>query len=118
MFELRGLSRERLREELARSPLGQILSSEMAPKEVAVVPVVSYYTRPERAGPDADVSLREFWAGGRRLPPSSGLAPPLVPALLIKKQGDYPPFWKKDASFIAAMEDLYTRVRTKNSQMK
>jgi len=118
MFELRGLSRERLREELARSPLGQILSSEMAPKEALVVPAASYYTRPERAEADTDISLREFWAGTRRLPPLTDVAPPLVPALLIKKQGDYPPFWKKDASFIAVMEDLYTRVRTKNSQMK
>ncbi len=118
MFELRGLSRERLREELAHSPLGQILSSEMAPKDVPVVPAVTYYTRPERTRPDAKVSLREFWAGARRLPPPTDLAPPLVPALLIKKQGDYPPFWNKDASFIAVMEELYTRVRTKNSQMK
>ncbi len=118
MFELRGLSRERLREELARSPLGQILSSAMAPQEIAVVPAASCYTRPERVQPNAAVSLREFWAGARRLPPLTDLSPPIVPALLIKKQGDYPPFWNKDASFITAMEDLYTRVRTKNSQMK
>lgn len=118
MFELRGLSREKLREELARSPLGQILSSEMAPKEVSVVPAASCYTRPERMQPDADINLREFWVGARRLPPPTDLAPPLVPALLVKKRGDHPPFWKKDVSFIAVMEDLYTRVRTKNSQMK
>jgi uncharacterized Zn finger protein len=41
-----------------------------------------------------------------------------VPALLIKKQGDYPAFWHKDASFIGVMEELYERVRTKNRQMK
>src|SRR5947209_3364181 len=118
MFELRGLSREKLREELARSPLGQILSSEMTPKEVAIAPATSYYPRPEREPPGAAVSVREFWAGAHRLPPPSDLAPPSVPALLIKKQGDYPAFWKKDLSFIAVMEDLYERVRTKNSQMK
>src|SRR5579875_3894923 len=39
-------------------------------------------------------------------------------ALLIKKQGDYPPFWHKDVSFISVMEELYERVRTKNRQMK
>jgi hypothetical protein len=37
---------------------------------------------------------------------------------LIKKQGDYPPFWHKNGSFIAAMEDLYERVRAKSSQMR
>jgi uncharacterized Zn finger protein len=118
MFELRGLSREKLREELARSPLGQILSSEMTPQEVPITPATSYYPRPEREPPGASVSLREFWAGAHRLPAPSDLAPPSVPALLIKKQGDYPAFWKKDLSFIAVMEDLYERVRTKNSQMK
>lgn len=41
-----------------------------------------------------------------------------IPALLVKNQGYYPPFWHKDASFLGVMEDLYDRVRTKNSQMK
>ncbi len=118
MFELRGLSREKLREELAHSPLGQILAAEMAPREVAITPSASYYTRPERERPATAVTHREFWAGARRLPPPGDFAPPSVPALLIKKQGDYPPFWNKDRSFIAVMEDLYERVRTKNSQMK
>ena len=45
-------------------------------------------------------------------------SPVRVPALLVKKQGDYPPFWHKDASFLGVMEELYDRVRTKNSQMK
>ena len=41
-----------------------------------------------------------------------------MPALLVKKQGDYPPFWQKDGSFIEVMEELYDRVRTKSPQMK
>jgi uncharacterized Zn finger protein len=41
-----------------------------------------------------------------------------VPALLVKKQGDYPPFWHKDGSFIEVMEELYERVRSKSPQMK
>lgn len=119
LFELRGLSRERLREELAASPLGRILSSELAPKEVAVEPAGSYYTRPRREPARAEIGQREFWTGARRLPPLGEKAPgPGVPALVIKKQGDYPPFWHKDASFIGAMEELYERVRAKSPQMK
>lgn len=87
-------------------------------KAIAIAPTASYYTRPTRDAPEAAGSYREFWAGARRLPPPSDLPPPSVPALLIKKQGDYPPFWRKDGSFIAAMEELYAHVRTKNSQMK
>ena len=45
-------------------------------------------------------------------------SPVRVPALLVKKQGDYPPFWHKDNSFVEAMEELYERVRTKSPEMK
>jgi uncharacterized Zn finger protein len=64
-------------------------------------------------------SLKEFWAGAKRLPtPLVTASQASVPALLIKKQGDYPPFWHKDVSFIGTMEELYERVRMKNRQMK
>lgn len=120
MFELRGLSREALHAELVRSPLGQILSSALKSEEVpAVEPVESYYTRPARQ-PDAVVAgHKEFWTGAKR-PPAllAGTPQASVPALLVKKQGDYPPFWHKDVSFISVMEELYDRVRTKNRQMK
>ncbi len=121
MFELRGLSRDELHAELVRSPLGQILSSALKSEEEipAVEPVESYYTRPTRK-PDAVVaSHKEFWTGAKRLPaPLATASQTSVRALLIKKQGDYPPFWHKDASFIGVMENLYERVRTKNRQMK
>jgi uncharacterized Zn finger protein len=57
--------------------------------------------------------------GAHRLPqtiePSTQQA--IVPGILIKKQGDFPPFWEKDASFIEVMEELYERVRTKNRDL-
>jgi uncharacterized Zn finger protein len=133
MFELRGLSRDDLRAELARSPLGRILASALRSNDVAANPVESYYTRPTRelvslapplattsaGGGTSATSHKEFWTGAKRLP--EPLKTPLqasVSALLIKKQGDYPPFWHKDVSFIGVMEELYERVRTKNRQMK
>ncbi len=118
MFELRGLSRDQLRAELERSPLGQILASTLEPKDIPVEPVESYYTRPIRE-PAAVTSHKEFWTGTKRLPaPQAASSQASVPALLIKKQGDYPPFWHKDVSFISVMEELYERVRTKSKQMK
>ncbi|MDQ6645167.1 MAG: SWIM zinc finger family protein [Chloroflexota bacterium] len=120
MFELRGLSRDDLHAELVRSPLGQILASALKSDDLpAVEAVESYYTRTPRE-PDAMVaSHKEFWTGAKRLPaPQVTASQVSVPALLIKKQGDYPPFWHKDASFISVMEELYGRVRTKNRQMK
>jgi len=126
MFELRGLSRDDLHAELVRSPLGQILSSALKSDDVPEVePVESYYTRPSRepavvaSHGNSGTSHKEFWTGAKRLPaPLAATAQASVPALLIKKQGDYPPFWHKDVSFINVMEELYDRVRTKNRQMK
>ncbi len=121
MFELRGLSRDHLHAELVRTPLGKILASTLvsAETDVPVEPVESYYTRPTRESAAIVASHKEFWTGAKRLPaPLASASQASVPALLIKKQGDYPPFWHKDVSFISVMEELYDRVRTKNKQMK
>lgn len=115
LFELRGLSRAALKAELAKSPLGQALSAELATQAQAPNPVETYYSPPKTQAPDKAMTLKEFWQGSKRLP--STIAAPAqatVPAILVKKQGDFPPFWPKDASFITAMEELYERVRTKN----
>lgn len=119
MFELRGLSRDALRAELERSHLGQILSSALAAEEeVPIEPVESYYTRPSREPATGMASHKAFWTGPKRLPASAASgAQSSVPALLIKKQGDYPPFWPKDISFIGVMEELYERIRTKSKQI-
>jgi uncharacterized Zn finger protein len=117
LFELRGLSRARLREELERSPLGQILAAELTPHEAPLAVSPSFYTRP-MLEPASPASLKEFWTGARRLPPPEPSGRPIVPALQVKKQGDFPPFWPKDSSFIGVMEELYERVRTKSPEMK
>ncbi len=117
LFELRGLSREDLKTELAKSPLGQALSAELTLQEQPPESVETYYTRPVTHAVKAD-SLRDFWQGAKRLPQtiesseSSG-----VSAVLIKKQGDFPPFWNRDNSFIEVMEEFYERVKTKNKDL-
>jgi uncharacterized Zn finger protein len=119
MFELRGLSRDDLHAELVRTPLGKILASALTSDDVPVEPVESYYTLPTKEPAAVVASHKEFWTGPKRLPaPLATASQAGVPALLIKKQGDYPPFWHKDVSFISVMEELYDRVRTKNRQMK
>ncbi len=118
LFELRGLSREALQKELARSPLGQALSAELSQSKTAPEPDLSYFTKPvveEAITPD---SLKDFWHGEKRLPQVIETAPqPTVPAILVKKQGDFPPFWPKDQSFIETMVEFYSRVKTKNTQI-
>jgi uncharacterized Zn finger protein len=117
LFELRGLSRGNLRKQLAESPLGTILAAELVPREVPIEPAASFYTEPIRE-PAAITGYREFWQGARRLPDLAPSSVPAVPALLIRRQGDYPDFWPKDASFIATMAELYERVRMKSPGLK
>ncbi|WP_017298672.1 SWIM zinc finger family protein [Nodosilinea nodulosa] len=113
LFELRGLSRDALRAELAKSPLGQALSAELSAQQRPPDPVEHYYTQPQTV--EGSPSLKDFWQGEKRLPQTLEVATPsAVPAILVKKQGDFPAFWPRDNSFIEAMESLYDRVRAKN----
>ena len=114
LFELRGLPREALKAELAKSPLGQALSAELSAQQRPPDSVDHYYTQPQTVEA-APPSLKEFWQGEKRLPQTIEVATPsAVPAILVKKQGDFPAFWSRDNSFIEAMESLYDRVRSKN----
>jgi uncharacterized Zn finger protein len=118
LFELRGLSRDALQKELSKSPLGQALSAEMTLTKTAPKPELSYFTRPTVQKSAAVVSLKDFWHGAKRLPQAIEATPQnSVSAILVKKQGDFPPFWHKDSSFIETMEELYGRVRTKNTTL-
>lgn len=88
------------------------------PLSSAPEPSESYYTQPERVPVNATADLKEFWMGAKRLPPPPPPPQPaIVPAILIKKAGDFPPFWQKDISFLEVMSDFYTRVKTKNKEV-
>lgn len=116
LFELRGLSKAVLQNELAKTPLGKALSAELTAQATEPLAVESYYTQPTTTEAEA-VSLKEFWQGAKRLPQSIEEATQSgVTAIVVKKQGDFPPFWEKDGSFIEAMEELYQRVKTKNKE--
>ena len=118
LFELRGLSKEDLLAELAKTPLGVALSKELVAEPVADEPVESLHTRPQVVTLKQQISLNDFWQGEARLPSTVETpAPTNVPAILIKKQGDFPPFWQRNNSFVEVMEDFYTRVRTKNNSL-
>ncbi|NJP09349.1 MAG: hypothetical protein HC866_07575 [Leptolyngbyaceae cyanobacterium RU_5_1] len=115
LFELRGLSRDDLHRELAKSPLGQALSAELQLQNRPPQAVPSYYTRPTIQPVSNTQRLRDVWHGAKRLPHAiEPLPETLVPGILVKKQGDFPAFWTRDNSFIEAMETLYEQVRNKS----
>jgi uncharacterized Zn finger protein len=114
LFELRGLSRENLLKELAKSPLGQALSAELQLAKHAPQVTASYHTRPQTLPAESIAGLRDFWHGSKRLPQTMDALPEtLVAGIPIRKQGDFPPFWRRDNSFLEAMETLYNQVRAK-----
>ena len=112
LFEMRGLAPDKLLHELANSPLGKVLSDAKGSAPVELMPVDSFYTRPVITELPQQISLKAFWHGQQPLPksiePSQAAT---IPAMLIKKGGDFPAFWQKQSSFIEVMEDFYLRMR-------
>ena len=114
LFELRGLSREKLRAALIETPLGRALAEDMADmEELEPEPVDSYYAKPQR---DVVKGIRyqDYWGDSAALPPEPAPAPPGLAAGLIRKAGDFPPFWHQDRSFVETMAEFYERVRKGN----
>ena len=112
LFELRGLPRKTLYKELAKSPLGKTLAEALSSQAELPPPAESYYTRPRLLAAPESVDPKSFWHGDKALPSAIEPAvPAAIPAVLIKKGGDYPPFWDKHSSFIAVMEEFYQRIR-------
>ena len=68
LFELRGLSREQLRQELVKSPLGQALAAELESAQRPPHATASYHTRPKILPVKSVDGLRDFWHGAKRLP--------------------------------------------------
>jgi len=118
LFQMRGISKTDLQTELAKSPLGKVLASELGDRAFEPEPATSYFTRTQTLI-DAEIpTLKQFWQGQKRLPPALPLTlPTSIAAIVVKKQGDYPPFWHKDSSFIETIEELYERVKTKNTAL-
>ncbi|MGR9052079.1 MAG: SWIM zinc finger family protein [Gammaproteobacteria bacterium] len=113
LFEMRGLAPEQLRKELARSPLGQVLSEAKSVGDDALPLTDSFYARPvPLENLPESIDPKHFWRGPHPLPDQIDPAQPAaIPAMLIKKAGDYPGFWQKQKSFIEMMEDFYLRMR-------
>ncbi|MGD2182016.1 SWIM zinc finger family protein [Lusitaniella coriacea] len=114
LFELRGISKEALQEELIKTPLGKALIAGLGTQNLEPEPAISYYTEVQTK-PASPPSLKDFWLERQQnLSTASETIETNVAGILIKKQGDFPSFWRENSSFIEVMEELYQRVRTKN----
>lgn len=116
LFQLRGLTREALQKELAKSPLGKALATQLQEDEApAPEPALHRYPEAPLQLTEEEPSYKEFWSG-KSLPEEQDQHPPGVPALIIRRQGDAPPFWRRDNSFIEAMSEIYVQVQNKNKE--
>lgn len=114
LFELRGLSRRDLPRRLESTALGSALAPSFTEEPVPLCPAESFFTRPQPVPLPETLLPRDYWRGSRRLP--SGVELPqsaAVSGILIRKGGDYPPFWEQDESFVGVMGDFYEQVRKK-----
>ncbi|MFC1659438.1 SWIM zinc finger family protein [Pseudomonadota bacterium] len=115
MFQLRGISKSRLQDSLRKTELGKALISSFMKDEMEIKENNSFYTSPEIIDFDQNIDLMKFWNGSKIIDqPLSNNHNETVPAILIKKQGDYPAFWHRDNSFITTMEEVYSYIRKKN----
>jgi uncharacterized Zn finger protein len=116
LFELRGISRSQIQQELKKSSLGKALSGALDEAELAIVPTNSYYTKPITTPVALPVSPKDFWQGTQRLPQTIDHSEVTsISAVVVKKGGDFPPFWDSDSSFIVVMEELYERIRKRQA---
>jgi len=112
LFELRGLERDELQKQLRKTPLGQALAAAIGEQDAGFDSVDSYFTRAKIQPLAARMTPGDFWRGHRRLPENLPTPPATaIPALLVKKGGDFPAFWPYHQSFIAAMEAIYQAIR-------
>ena len=117
LFELRGLPLANLFEQLRKTPLGKALAQTREAEQEDLMPTVeSYFTRPQALALSGQCDSKAFWGSQKQLPEiaSSQTAAP-VPALLVKKGGDFPGFWKQPLGFPLAMEAVYAAIRKKGS---
>jgi uncharacterized Zn finger protein len=113
LFEMRGLAPEKLHQELIKSPLGQILADAQLNTSNQLTPVSSLHCQPQPCELPATIQPQQFWTNSQPLP-TQQLQEATIPALLIKKGGDYPEFWQHPNSFLDVMEDFYIRMRKNN----
>jgi len=105
-FELRGLPRKQLQQALSATPLGKALASLADDRSAPIEAAESFYTCHTAAPVTGD--HRSFWHGAKRLPGEIDPAtPPAVPAILVKKGREFPPFWHRHTAFVAVIEKLY-----------
>jgi len=118
LFELRGMDKSKLHQNLADSPLGKALLTQITQSDPVPLEYVQQhrYTQPGYQN-HQDITLKQFWHMSPPPSPEMNTSNKSVSAALIRKQGNYSPFWDLDHSFVEVMEEVYEKVSVKNKSV-
>jgi hypothetical protein len=118
IFPLRGMQINDLHMLLKKSELGRAFSEHLSSASETLLEFdESYYPNVNKLESLEKLSVQTFWGSDETLSsnlPEEGDIEYKLSATLIKKQGDYPPFWNKQNSFIATMESFYQYIKRKH----
>jgi len=112
-FQLRGMQFDRLRQALAESGLGDALINQMETHDHKMEFHSNRYPSPSR-NIEKHADLQSFWRGAELPELDNAQNEPVTPAILIRKGGDYPEFWRHDKPLIEGMEPVYERIVKSN----
>ena len=115
LFALRGLPQEQLLKKLKQTPLGKALAESKEQEQGSEFMLVDrYFTRPQSLELST-CDYQAFWTSAKRIPETiKPVQSPNIPALLVRKGGDFPEFWKLSLTFPEAMATVYEAIKKKN----
>ncbi len=114
LFQLRGMPQAKLQKALSTTPLGQALASQLAAEAPLPEPQATVYPAIPVKAIEGGLDYRSFWRSGLLPKAHEQRSSPKIPALAIRLEGERPPFWHRENSFIEAMSELYLLVEKKN----
>lgn len=118
LFSLRGLSPKELIAKLKKTELGLAFSELLAlPDKTELNFENTLFPFHDKPSKKIDSSQESFWEMGvihEETANDDKDENLTISAALVKKQGDYPPFWNRQNSFLAVMENFYELTRKKN----
>lgn len=131
LFQLKGLSAAELQTALKKTELGQLfaehldtqLSSDITVQKYKYAPLITSKKAVKSKNvstdkpPQSNHQVKAFWKMSNWPEKELEVVHHTISAPLIKKQGDYPAFWHRNNSFVAAMEEVYSNIRKKNKKV-
>ena len=118
LFSLRGIPVAELHAALQQSELGSAFAQHLSlPTELPIIYDETYFPPVIEAPAIHNLTTQKFWGSNEKIESDLNIeeeAGTQIIGALIKKQGDYPPFWNKQASFIGMMEEFYQHVKRKH----